>query len=580
MFPTLMRRIIGRVAPTSGTAHRSCLLPGFTLAMLGCALASWPSEALARESLRLPNAGIVLDLPDNNAGWKVMRSQTGLKGDLLARHHPSSPLMSINVEVARMQGKGCKEFVAKFASEPKTHAVQSPPYLPSQFYPTAAERTLQPGTEMTVVCVDITGGVLAASVVYDGALTSADFRTVKPLLTALGQAAGKVSPPPAPAPPPPSGPKTVTFPTTGLTITVPAVWELAQKEGTDGLVRTGMDRLFGIALTNRTAMHTCGEWETAYRKGPGCTWMTRPGFAPARYHPQVCDEIVDSTAHRGNMCLERQGGGILMVQVLYRGPLSDAIVMETKPIFESIATAANGSAPTPPAPTPAAPPAKTSTPALPPSPPPAPPSTHASPPPRSYDHDDDDDDDNGGEFDSSGRAIAVELGVHKLSPDDTKFSEALGGTIGLKGFRIEAKGPVGLAWGYNGAIGYQQQSNVPFDLNARVGVGIRIWRLQIAPLLGAGADALGGGDDTSYKIKRGFNYHVEGVATLHITGRFGISGSAGRYFRTGKADDPAQQVSHENRITGQLNYSRLSVGVRFVNYETAKQLGGTLGLSF
>ena len=77
-----------------------------------------------------------------------------------------------------------------------------------------------------------------------------------------------------------------------------------------------------------------------------------------------------------------------------------------------------------------------------------------------------------------------------------------------------------------------------------------------------------------------FNVAAEGVVRLHLYGPVGIEGSAARVLRGNYKGHGNDAVSAENRIEGQLKISRYGLGVRFIDYKTARQLAGTLGFAF
>jgi len=163
--------------------------------------------------------------------------------------------------------------------------------------------------------------------------------------------------------------------------------------------------------------------------------------------------------------------------------------------------------------------------------------------------------------------------------DGAAYASTGGGYMRIHAAVVEGKSAIGFAWTASGQVGFDAKGNIPFDLKAGVGFGLQVGPISLIPLVELGADAAAGGEAGAYKVPAAFNVGAGGVVRLHIYGPVGIEGYGGRVMR-GNYKGHGNAVPAENRIEGQLKISRYGLGVRFIDYDTARQMAGTFGFAF
>lgn len=179
--------------------------------------------------------------------------------------------------------------------------------------------------------------------------------------------------------------------------------------------------------------------------------------------------------------------------------------------------------------------------------------------------------------------MRFELALGQLSPDYVR-PKAFVATAGIDYATILGDSPIGFAMVYGAALGITSKLNVPFDLRAGAGFGLRFLRFRLIPIAGIGADTMGGGADDSFKVPLAFYWFVEARARAYLFSGIALEGIAAHQVRGSIGGDP-NVVGNENRITVLLS-DRLdsslvgSIGFRYIDYRTATMLGGVAAVTF
>ncbi len=213
--------------------------------------------------------------------------------------------------------------------------------------------------------------------------------------------------------------------------------------------------------------------------------------------------------------------------------------------------------------------------------PPPPPLTVAQPEPSMPEPDEDEpwrDPWEGARFTSGPR---VTFAVDRL--DAERYGKTTGFWLGVDAVALEGEdddlfGPAGVA-GFG--VGVNGDGNVPFDAHLGAGFGVILGPLRIAPLVGVGADTIGGGDGNTYSVDAALYWAVEGRARLGLGG-VGLEVSGKRLFRGAIDGDRAADVPRETRLWGRAftvleDGDELFFGVTYAGYGDAKAFGGLIG---
>lgn len=179
----------------------------------------------------------------------------------------------------------------------------------------------------------------------------------------------------------------------------------------------------------------------------------------------------------------------------------------------------------------------------------------------------------------------VTLSVLRLAPE--RFGNATGGLIGIDVAGItedDGSGDdvIGFAGDMGLAIGLNSDGNIPFDSHFGFGFGLMLGPLRLAPLVGVGADTLGGGDG-GFTMDGAFYWLVEGRARLAF-GSVGLEGFGGRAFRGNISGDRALDVPRETRAGVQVftvldGGTELFFGGSFLDFGDARALGAHVGFA-
>lgn len=225
-------------------------------------------------------------------------------------------------------------------------------------------------------------------------------------------------------------------------------------------------------------------------------------------------------------------------------------------------------------------------------PPPPPPKLVAEPEPAPYEPpppavaaDDAEADDYDGSYDGAPfpESPRVSLSIVRLVPE--RFGNATGGLLAIDIVGItdddgSSDDFIGFAGDMGLAIGLNSDGNIPFDSRMGFGFGLMLGPLRIAPLVGVGADTMGGGDG-GFTMDGAFYWLVEGRARLAFEG-LGLEGFGGRFFRGNITGDRATDVPRETRAGVQAFTSldggaELFLGGTFVDFGDAQALGAHIG---
>jgi hypothetical protein len=600
--------------------HGSCGL-GIGLrsvvAFAACAIATaFSSDASAQQTgatVLLPISGIRVPVPGTAADWKVssMRDQGGSQqADVLQGNGTNVPNITLVMRVS-IDPLGCSLPLNKsLGSFPAgTKEVTRPSYLPRSFEPKALESPLT-GGKGAVLCATIPKGDAVVKIVYKGPVFESAMAKMKATLdkyateaARLGPAAqGKSAPSPSPAPAPTPAPAPlappvsssaradkITLGTAGATIQLPPGWKHEfsaeyQQPAKDLLIRYQGSEIAIVLIPPAKSM-SCPQWEKMVREqfAPNARWVQRPNYAPSAYYASVAEDRTDNAdTLSSRLCLETKDNGMQEVSLFY-GSKDKEGARPAYPLLEQLAssilnvpalpsglpegTATPKAAPPPPEPPPPAP--------APASPGTTPSYTEDSPPSQ---HD-------GARsrrvFRKRTHSPWVEFGGFRMQPSDSAaYDNTGGGYVRIKDTAVLGKSAIGFAWTASGQVGFDSRSNIPFDLKAGLGFGLQLGPISLIPLVEVGADSAGGGEPGTYKVPAAFNLAAEGVARLHIYGPVGLEGSAARVMRGNYKAHGNSDVPAENRIEGQLKISRYGLGVRFIDFKTARQLAGTLGFAF
>lgn len=179
--------------------------------------------------------------------------------------------------------------------------------------------------------------------------------------------------------------------------------------------------------------------------------------------------------------------------------------------------------------------------------------------------------------------MRFEVALGQLSPDYVR-PKAFVATAGVDYSTILGDSPIGFAMAYGAALGITSKLNVPFDLRAGAGFGLRLRWFRLIPLAGIGTDTMGGGADDSFKVPLAFYWFIEARMHAYLFSGLALEGIAAHQVRGSIGGDP-NIVGNENRITVLLSHRldssmRGSIGFRYVDYRTAATIGGVAAVTF
>ncbi|MBI4701852.1 MAG: hypothetical protein HY744_11990 [Deltaproteobacteria bacterium] len=381
--------------------------------------------------------------------------------------------------------------------------------------------------------------------------------------------------PPKPPPPPPPSAKTVTLPSAGLTIALPA--------GPDEWrVRTLTKDDKTLEMLERTSPATpemvinpffppFGDCETFRTKMVAAGLRQVDRSPPSGWKPYSLDRENGIS----NLCADSARGTLVagLSQSVWETGSSSA-----RELLAAIARAAgskSGADVTPTGPT-----VVTTT------------SAEADTPRHRYTPPDrKEEEENGKELTYEGRepgGVRGQIDSLYVTPKrvgDSAYDPFLNIVVGLEGGPIasdDLDDVLGVALDYGLSFGFNTQKNVPFDLHFGLGPGVRLGPLVLAPVLGGGIDALGAGPDDTFQMSGAFYWYLGGRLRVGIS-KYAIEGYAARTFRGSLMGDVASDVTNQSRLVVRAarlienDEQEISLGFLLTDFEDrARGYGGCL----
>jgi hypothetical protein len=511
-----------------------------------------PVDAFGGDVVTLPRLGLNIVLPSSTGRWRIEASPGNEFADLVRSvgGGPSDP--KLEVEFNLMTGLTCKigmGAVMTLKTLPNTAAVAKPTYLPPEFQASGALELPVAGYPGVSACAETPRGALMIRLRYDGvSIHSVDRQVVAALLTSASRAAG--APEVAPIPDPP--PRRVRLPISGLEIELPTAdtaWRVDSRtidgQVNDVIERTSPKRplLMIRVLRDYRRNRIC---RGSDRLDPdGGVIVNRPDYLTPEWSQAVIEEDLSESVRASNICGNAGIGGLVLVQIVYGASLRDRDLLDARPILASLARAGRvgqtgggytGS--------------------------PSSYSRSRSSTPSRYD---------------DGPSLSRwEIGAFQLSPDDERLDKSLGAVVGVDFLSANPEKVVSFALHGAVSIGFDSTSNIPFDGRAGLGLGFSIGPVLLVPLVGAGLDTAGGGDENSYRIPLGGYWDVEGRFLLAINDELRLGAGALRAERGGEGPSEETRLSaHVSKSFGGNTF--WSLGLRYINYGDAKLIGASFG---
>lgn len=524
-------------------------------------------------TVTLPSTGITFELP---GGWVANGAPLKNGVDALIREQPATP--TLNVTMLVIGGHDCADWEDQIRRNPDAKIVQSPKYLPPNWYPVASE---EPGGQIHV-CGQLRRGVLFTTISYGGSPSDPDLQFVAPVLESLGRGAG-IAPPATTA----SGGSRATLAMTGITLDLPPGWiAFTARDQKLDLVRrtTSGAPLLAIGLNRLPGTSgTCSDWETALAS-EGKHLTQSPPYLPRGWHPGVDAHPPGAQGQELGFCANLPNSAPL-VAIVQLGQPSDSEYAAMQSMLERIATAAGVVMPPPPAPPP--PPASTAAVAVAPPPaaptPPPPPPSYTPPPPPPPPPSDEGSDDSGLSRSEALDHIGprADFGLSYAKPNAGSRRSGIAATVGIDVTYQDFSDVFSFLGDAGGSLGFSTTQNLPFDVHGALGFALHLGPFTLGPLLGVGIDGLAGGSDDAYKAPAAFYWSAAAHAMISI-GSWGIMGTGSRLARGSIVLDPDSAVPLEYRIDARVykvteGGHALSLGFQMQDYRDGKALGAVFG---
>jgi hypothetical protein len=499
----------------------------------------------------------------NGVGEWIVRQDDG--GDVVQRTRPVNPYLSVLFSVPEGKSTGCTETLAAFAKK-GLKKLDRPQLVPAG-WSTQVLTAGSAGERLVAFCAqnDDDGRQLVALVTYAANVDGPDLASVTPILESVGKAvfAAPKPKPPAPATPPsrpgPAAPDAeddapleLTLPRSGLVLLVGGgqKWEAKPGKGGRDLVRrTGPEEpTLSVALEFVRASHEdtggCSAILDQYMATRTKSSLSRkPGYLPDEFHPTAA-ESYDRGTGRALTCAEVPSGYVLAT-IAYSGSLDAEDARAARPVLTAAFHAASATTAV---------------------------AAH-----------------HGTDGWLTGHAFhSPEVflgGEHTRTADPASNGGAIGAGNGVTGgVRQAGMWPftsfLGLAGRYQLQGGWDSQNDLFFDGTLALGIGIRVDRITLMPMVGGGGDAIGAGaKQAADKLNLSFdlyNYYG-GVAVVQLTDLLAVELTYG-YCDRGKR----RELRYDGKVIAlPKSFRKVSVGLSYVDIErTATLWQLVLGVGF
>lgn len=493
------------------------------------------------DSVSLPVIGATIVLPPAPAGWAVnMGMESSSNYDIVRRQDPTNPALQIDFN--RPKSASCAAIATGFdkliAAGLKLKKYDPTPFAPASFERWGYELSFYQDKSVLKLCTNTPNGPVLAELNFQGPLASLDPTWAMSLLDEVARAVNGSRSAGAPEPSPSSSGQTVMLQLTGLPAVIPPgfsyrVFGSGEKKE-DLIERDGGGPYLSIMVSKKSG--TCSLNANA---SAGAHFVYDPPYLPPGFDSKVVEVTLDTGNSIGVMCLQKSGYYVV-ASVGHAGSLTHPDVMITRTILGPMATGGGSG------------------------------SGSSSSGKFGSDLSGKDDDDKKPD-NKAQAAVTFELGyVYTRSDVEEGFEKSEGVSIGLDAFSHSKEGPFGGAAEIAGSVGIGKEGFLPWDVRIGVGPALVASPLVIAPLIGIGADGIGGTHDGPSLADPDFTYHLRmdsgayyyygGRAQLYFGGSFGVSA----YFtlhRRGPDD-----FDKEQRFGVALLISKYALGFRSTTY--------------